>query len=276
MTIAAGFKCKNGVVLCTDSQITVEGASKYPGEKIILFSGLKCRPVFAFAGYVNFSKMCIQQLAEKIEEAEHKAEETGNALNLWRLLKDECKRIWKDYEDYGVLNLIVAVKEPSLALYYIEGASVSKVDTYTCMGVGSPVATSIVELYYKPDMSISAAYRMAVYMLMQVKTFVDGCGGKSQITVFDQDVLGSSIWPMPSRDIEELEDSFLEFQSALRPVLLSYNAEEGTDDLSENLRIFSKLLRAKRKKLVLEERRLEEEQERILDLEEALPDAASE
>ena len=106
MTIAAGFRCRDGIVLCTDSQITVQSLSKYPGEKIIGFPKLKSRPIFAFAGHVNFSKMCIYQIVKEIERTQ-----TDSTLDLYGLLKSECKKLWEEYANFDSLFLIVTAQE---------------------------------------------------------------------------------------------------------------------------------------------------------------------
>lgn len=71
MTIAAGFRCNDGVVLCADTQINA-GVSKFPESKMRMYGQLTCAPVFVFAGDVEFSTMAIDIIADAIEDAEAK------------------------------------------------------------------------------------------------------------------------------------------------------------------------------------------------------------
>src|SRR5690242_15446901 len=58
VTIAAGFRFADGVLLCADTQITYEGIAKVSGTKILPFefkrSGVKV--VFTFSGDVSYAK----------------------------------------------------------------------------------------------------------------------------------------------------------------------------------------------------------------------------
>src|SRR5271170_6684014 len=70
MTIAAGFKCSDGIVLCADSQMTASDGTKYNAPKIFSYSENQVDAVFAFAGSEVFSKMCIERLAKRILASE--------------------------------------------------------------------------------------------------------------------------------------------------------------------------------------------------------------
>jgi 20S proteasome alpha/beta subunit len=68
VTIAAGFRFADGVLLCADTQITYQGIAKVSGTKILPFefksNGLKV--VFSFSGNVSYAKRGIQQCVRKI------------------------------------------------------------------------------------------------------------------------------------------------------------------------------------------------------------------
>ena len=50
MTIAAGFPCKEGLVLCADTQETIPGYVKSDTEKITIFGASNCNVAFTGAG----------------------------------------------------------------------------------------------------------------------------------------------------------------------------------------------------------------------------------
>ena len=52
MTIVAGFRCSDGIVLCADSQMTALDGTKYNAQKIFDYSSSSSEvyAVFAFAG----------------------------------------------------------------------------------------------------------------------------------------------------------------------------------------------------------------------------------
>src|SRR5208283_3493768 len=70
VTIAAGFQCSDGVVLCADTEINVTGFVKFPGSKFRLYPRMACCPVFTFAGDVLYCEMLVRHIAESVLVAE--------------------------------------------------------------------------------------------------------------------------------------------------------------------------------------------------------------
>jgi len=57
MTIALGFKSHDGIVLCTDSQITKEGGLKFEGQKIRFILSDRWAVALAFAGSADLMQL---------------------------------------------------------------------------------------------------------------------------------------------------------------------------------------------------------------------------
>jgi hypothetical protein len=69
------------------------------------------------------------------------------------------------------------------------------------------------------EMSIAHGWLIALYVLNQAKTWVDGCGGNSDILLLSNK--DRKITRMPTADVTEMEQHFAEFDTYLRPVFLS-------------------------------------------------------
>lgn len=242
MTIAAGFRCADGIVLCADSQITAADGTKYNAEKLIGYSNDDIDVVFAFAGVEVFSKMCIERLAQRIL--------TSQVSDVEQVLRDEALSIHQTYAPQATsstteydLDVLVATKfrlqdRDVLALFHIEGPAVSPpIKTFDCIGIGRTVARQAVNVFYKSQLSIQEASRIAVYSLQQTKTNVDGCGGPSQIILIwddseDKDLrlLGpSDPYRMEQELVSEIEQGFTSLFESLRPAFLSFNDADPHD-----------------------------------------------
>jgi hypothetical protein len=81
LTIAAGFCCSDGVVLCADTQYTVPETMKYPDSKLRMVPELHCLPFFVFCGDIDFQKQCVSSFTSALSEAE------GNGTNLHSALE---------------------------------------------------------------------------------------------------------------------------------------------------------------------------------------------
>jgi len=232
MTIAAGFRCSDGIVLCADSQITAPDGTKYNAQKVFSYSSSDVDVVFAFAGVEVFSKMCIERLSKRVL--------ASTASEVAEALRDEALSIHQTYAPQATastteydLDILVATKfslsdRDQLALYRIEGPAVSlPIKTFDCIGIGRTVARQAISLFFKDRLSVQEASRIGVYCLKQAKEHLDACGGPSQITMLWDDTeveIGPTApWNMEQHEILEVEAGFTALFEAFRPVFLSFN-----------------------------------------------------
>lgn len=221
LTLIAGFRCSDGVVLCADSQLTYPGALKFQESKIRrrLAKSRQIRMAFAYAGINDFSEMCMEEIALAIDSTTDDAE-IRNSIN------EKCKEIHVQYyplykAPYQLgLELFLAVDiGKTVTLFYIRGPVVARVHYFRCAGTGLYLGHSVAGSLYHENMTIEEASRMAAYVLYQAKTYVDGVGGKSHILRINN----KTGWDMvESKEVEYLEAVYSEYLAASRPVLLSY------------------------------------------------------
>ena len=73
MTIGIGFQSQDGVVLCADRQMTVQGNFKYPERKIKAhFDGFSSF-IFTYAGFPEPAEAMFDKLGDNLEEQYKKA-----------------------------------------------------------------------------------------------------------------------------------------------------------------------------------------------------------
>jgi len=227
VTMAAGFRCADGVVLCADTEMTIPRWLKYRDSKIRMYGRgkLKCQPVFAFAGDAHFCGMFMDKLARRISGAETKGEPLLPAIADEALLIHQ-KFARESYENNSRLILsLLGGAEGKRRRYLCEifGGVVSLVPR-SCQGSGVSVTQSMVTELFSPDMPTRQAAFFVAYMLAEAKAYGYGVGKDSQILL----LFDSGRWALFPDDpyypsLEQIEGDYIRLKQLLKPVILAYS-----------------------------------------------------
>lgn len=223
MTIAAGFRFAEGILICADTEISHGAELKTRGSKIFPYRSKKSddKLVFTFSGDVAHSKMCIQAMAHAVAVL---PPNKWSVAGVYDTLKDELYKfhhryIFKHprypYGDGPQVNLIVGAwcsEEKRLNLYESSEAAlveVSDIEPVATTGTGSTFSRYIAKpLIPHEHMPLADVLTVAVYALKEAKDNVPGCGKASElITLSNSGELGSLGW-LHSADVEKFADSF--------------------------------------------------------------------
>jgi len=246
MTLAAGFRCDDGVVLCADTEITMPGLIKFPGSKIKSYQKLNFRPAFALAGNVNFCAMVIQKLLTRISGAGDSAKAVIQAL------EEEALVIHRTYagETYEAESSLLMClffgrgNQGRRQLFEVEDGLVSPV-TEGFIGAGQIMARTMGAELFRADMTVEQTALMAAYILAEAKLYGYGVGKDSQILLlYDRgnwNIFPSD--PIRHASLQEIEQDYLRLKRALRPILLLHgDASARLNAIQEALDSFGKLV----------------------------------
>src|SRR5208337_2942352 len=188
VTIGIGFKCKDGVVLCADQQITWSGGHKYYENKIYPLQTDEYTVAFTFAGNPNLMKSFKGKFdaAMKLFPPPYTGERIQDAIETVLGLMDAL-----DTDPDG-LHMVCSVVIPGQEIRLIKTARkvVSQVSDYVAydyVGVGD---SSL--LRYLADLLTNRsngefmerhACMLGTFLVCRAKAFVDGCGGDTDILV---------------------------------------------------------------------------------------------
>lgn len=207
MTIVAGFRSYQGIVLCADTQETVNNLSKRNVPKLIFqpsdeYGQTKALATddlaVAFCGAADNGPF-----VDKVVENAWEDAQMGTSLDEVCLLI-ECS-IKKTYKEYGQIfqtgycptaDLIYGVKMfGSSKLFSASGPVVLERKTYYSGGAGYYMADFLAGRMYHDGMNLRQCVILAAYILFQARENVDGCGGDSQIAILrDDGVSGRADW----------------------------------------------------------------------------------
>ncbi len=242
MTVAAGFRFDEGLMLCTDTKHTYSGAMKLQSPKIFkteYASGLKT--AFCIVGSVRYCKMIVQKcesaLATLAPEETSKIEVKTVVETI--LLTAFQEHLYK-HPDFSKgplsVSFLIGVWSPvdGIGFYSTEDTAINELFGYECLGQGSYLGHYLLRGLFRDNLSIEEVSLLATHMLIQTKNYDDSCGGDSQFIWFRRDGTVSDIayfdisqnenysqWTENARklifyDIPNLKLTEAEFQSRIR------------------------------------------------------------
>jgi 20S proteasome alpha/beta subunit len=202
VTIVAGFKCYQGIVLCADTQETASGLSKRNIPK------LRFEPngnphegdtlAAAFCGASDNGPF----IDKVIESAREDAQLTTSLDEACAEIEKSIKRLYKEFGHIyqsgfcPTADLIYGVKmHGSCRLFSAHGPIVNEKQTYDSFGAGYYMADFLAGRMYHDYLNLRQCAILAAYILFQAKENVEGCGGDSHIAVLrDKGVSGLADW----------------------------------------------------------------------------------
>ncbi len=188
MTIAAGFPCVGGLVLCADTQETISGYVKVNTGKMTSLENHVTNIVFTGAGDTELIEMTIQRMEQALFLNNHGS---GAAWSIEQILRDslvesfnQCVTPYASFpsDQHPNADLLIGVQfSAATSLYRGTGTTLRRVCGPEVVGAGVVLAKALTAQFFDPTMSLVQAGIVALYILHQTKTWVDGCGGNSDI-----------------------------------------------------------------------------------------------
>ena len=246
MTIAAGFVCIDGIVLCADTQETT-GYTKNNTEKIssIVDQGLGI--AISGAGDTELIETIGAQIQRDLLWG-YSPKELRMTNEVRDIIQNVMSSSFKRYivpyaafpkEDRPWCDLLIVVTVKNEAnnydcLFRASGTTVRSIEPGgECVGTGLILAKSLIERFYNPFMDLDELVLAACYIMFQTKKWVDGCGGKTDLLVasYKKDFFGG----IASRDIESIEQQFEQCEESVNLLITDLLNPNRTSDRIESL-----------------------------------------
>lgn len=234
MTIAAGFVCLDGVVLCADTQETISGYTKTNTEKIRIWGDQGLGIAITGAGNAE----SIETVGKLIQEAltwQYQPNILRFPKEVRQIIQDTFLRFFlkhiTPYAEFPAherpeVELLIAVSVANEVntydcLFKASGTTVREIEMGAdCIGTGVILAKSLIEKLYSPGMGLDELVIAACYILGEAKRWVDGCGGNTDLLVasFKHNTFVS----LPSAEIRVLEDHFEELNRPISEIIIGF------------------------------------------------------
>src|ERR1700691_2136929 len=192
MTIAIGLKACDGVVFCSDSQITIPQYMKYTGPKVFTLSSNKNDANkwaigFTYSGDPERMHRVFEQMSDVLCKKDVTVNKDLIRTCFEKSLGDVRSTIINtNYESIDILcgGSIGTSSEPFM--FCGKSGSITESKELVLLGCGDSSLSRYLEGMF-PDgrllMDASTALVSGAYLIEQAKLYVDGCGGNSQISL---------------------------------------------------------------------------------------------
>jgi hypothetical protein len=231
MTIAAGFRFSQGILLCADTQNTVPGVMKLNASKIVVSDlSKKGGGQLAFAlsaSSVPYAHMAIERCVREVKEYKPK-DRTGGGIRL--ALEDAIEDFHQrhvyphpNFVSTGTpgFQLLIAARsdvDKTLMLYATNDSAVTEVRDYDTVGAGSFLAHYLIPTIFRHSrMGLADTANVAIHILRETKDYVDSCGMGSEFVVLGND---GKISNVEAFDISSSETISRGFRDAMRRIFV--------------------------------------------------------
>jgi len=236
MSIAAAIVCKDGIVLCADSQETLDQYFKVHKPKLVELPLVSpdLKVVVVGAGDGMFIDVLIEKISEKIDLAIPNEGAVQGAIDL--AVKEVCASNWPLYatqSDRPQARLLVGVKAvDGLSLFDVATPMVTVADRYTFIGCGYDLALYKAKQVFRPELPAEISAKLLVHILAIVKENVEFCGGDTHLAIITSD----GVVDHKSQDyIDNAVKGYKTFSMGMdyvSPMLSLLTTQDGTDALT--------------------------------------------
>ena len=217
MTYIAAFRCKTGIVLCADTQETVEDEKQYC-EKLLIAEDRQCPVAIGGAGLGEATEAFS---AEVIERASRQRPST--AKELAQLIKESIEDViandvpisaWA--KQYRTAQYVVAAKPTNedFVIFKVVGRRVRRVNEPVIIGYATSLNQALLDRHHRPDLPMQQAVMLAVYLLSLSKTL--NAFGQTRIAV----VVQNGAWFDDPQYIANSEQRIAQFLSVADELFL--------------------------------------------------------
>ncbi len=185
MTIGIGFRCKNGVLICTDRQVTSTAGFKTRVRKISRTTSWERWLLFSYAGDQDASKVIFGKIRERFmdEFRKSKSKMEGDKA------KAALEKIFSDRNTKGLETLIAIRIADSGEIHLFRTCEHKVMEAQIeCIGGGdTSVVRHAASLLVTEPLTIHQAGIIGSYLVHVASTWVSGCDGEADIAAIHED-----------------------------------------------------------------------------------------
>jgi hypothetical protein len=262
MTIIAGFRCEDGVVLAADTEITLDGGTgkTYQSKIFAVSPELGCH--LAYTGDSDFAQEFVDHLVHNIGG---KTSQQGLAFikTAYRDFIEEHYTKAPKGEKTWAWILVTLRHGTTVHLYRGRNRHFTEIKNYAVLGIGQDQAESAFKPLYYDWITIQQAEFVMIYALRKVKGFVQGCGGDSEIRLVEDVESWLSEYAADPQSTKEIEEDFDFLDREVRRLIIAFSdMTKDADEFNKLLALVNETVTQYRAKRLQEyEKRLEEGRE---------------
>jgi 20S proteasome alpha/beta subunit len=237
MTIAAGLLCRDGVILCADTEYT-GSQHKSQDSKIDNFGFPGGKIAYAFAGHEENARAAIDKLQRELF-ANQFPPSVRDVID--RVVDRQYRKNVAPYNDtnldYQLLLAYWGQQTQHTELYVTRRTAVRPVRSFSCIGYGGEFASHILKPQFHRLSSDRDAWHICAYMLALVKRAVPYCGGASIFMMLQNDgEIGVTTSELPNSPVQQIENFARVYDWLIQQLFLSVvNPTMSNDDFERTM-----------------------------------------
>lgn len=250
MTIAAGFRFENGILLCADTQWT--GKAKTEATKIFTIRHRAATLILALTGREIFAKRAVEHISANIlslADADLTKSKMQDQIEL--ALREIFSGHVYNHPDWGTndtpnFSFVIGIHSPIDGDFLLASDETLTVEmpTHVCLGSGDYLGDYLSRMYIGRNQTLSEVSSLAIYILQQVKSYDADCGGSSEFIVLWDD---GDTTQVAKFEVFLGENYSSVFQRAITPLFYAVTDPEKTDSaMQENIDTAIKFLKGHR------------------------------
>lgn len=183
MTIAAGFRCADGVLICADTQETFPDYLKTYTSKISTFQHEQdYRLALSGAGESDIIEMVFQEIVERLRVKQHDSEFVERTIRdvVYDVTAKHVIPFPKEERPWFHLIIAVQANGARVRLFKTSGSVVRWDHSFACVGEVALAHYAVKDMEF-PRLPMCVVRGFAVHMLKQVKDYSPNCGKYSEM-----------------------------------------------------------------------------------------------
>ncbi len=225
MTIVAGFRVQDGVLLCADTMYS--GLMKIHQQKIfpVTFADAEPKEHFAFAlsGSEAYGKMAIDECTEALHDLGSKGRTLRNVKSTLRKtikhINDSYIYSRPEHERTSLeFQFVIAAFLPKgggAQLFSTQGSAVNLEADYACIGTGDYLGHYLIRPIFSRMLNMNGVALLATQVLAAAKSYDVNCGGLSTLTIITSQGELKPLFDYPFYAIETFASQYDNFTRSL-------------------------------------------------------------
>jgi 20S proteasome alpha/beta subunit len=229
MSVIVALRCKDALVIASDSRMTDEAQFRDDTEKVFVLHAKTHSLIAAAAGHADESSVILSQFSKRILGKKMTADDDA-ARQLQEAIFEYKRRVAR--VKYGctlktVDNkfLIEGIKSDFVLAYFFKGSPfifstslqsvvpIARKVSYWSLGIGETVANYLLRQVDVANMGSQQAMFTAIAVIKEVKECVPGCGGETQLAVVSR---GNTPKKLTSEAVREREAMAISIQKMIK------------------------------------------------------------
>jgi 20S proteasome alpha/beta subunit len=190
LTIGIGFRCVDGIVIASDTQITYGGSHKRYEYKIFEHREASWSAIFTYAGDPDLMRRFFADflaVASVPGNIQFLSSVSGISQIVEITLTAMSSILAANSMGLSILGA-VAVHNQEIALVKASNGAVCIARDYEYVGIGDSSLLRFLETLICAPIGMGTyryeqAFRIATYLVYQAKQYIDGCGGDTSVSI---------------------------------------------------------------------------------------------